>query len=531
MTQPRSAGRPESDGGAPAPPASGSPVVVGGTTCVPASRAGPLRGWTLRRRLVVSTVALFAAVSLLTGLGTLFTMQRSLESNLDQQVISQSARVRPGIGDGDEPGGTHGRPPPGLGGDFLLLQVAGGLAQQNLVFTRDGTATRLTSQQMSALVAADLGAQPRTLDLGGDLGRYRLVATTSGSTTTITGLPTARLDATLAQLRDLTLGLGLAGLLLLGLGSTWLIRANLRPLDRVASTATRVSTLPLSSGQVRLAERVPVADTDRRTEVGQVGAALNDLLDHVDSALNDRHASEQRLRQFVADASHELRTPLASIRGYAELSHREREPVPHSVRHALDRIESEAGRMGSLVEDLLLLARLDSGRPLQSQPVDLTRLLLDGVSDARVAGRGHHWRLDLPQEAVEVTGDEARLTQVVVNLLANARVHTPPATTITARVRRSDVQGVPGSAFPAAPGQPHGDIVLEIADDGPGIDPALLPNIFGRFTRGDSARVRAGGSTGLGLSIVQAVVAAHHGRVDVESEAGRTVFRVRLPAG
>lgn len=518
--------------GAPPPPVAADPIVVGGATGVPAPSTGPLRGWTLRRKLVFSTVVLFVLVTLLTGLGTLVTMQRSLESTLDQQVVSQASRLRPDL-DGDIFGGGGGggrRPPPGLGGDFLLLQVSDGLARQNLAFTRDGTPTQLTTQQMTALVGAGLSGRPQTVDLGGDLGRYRLVATTSGSTTTVSGLPTARVDAQVDQLRDLILGLGVAGLLVLGAGTTFLIRTSLRPLERVAATATRVSTLPLSTGQVRLAERVPVADTDRRTEVGQVGAALNGLLDHVDSALNARHASEQRLRQFVADASHELRTPLASIRGYAELSRREREPVPASIRHALDRIESESGRMGSLVEDLLLLARLDAGRQLQAEPVDLTRLLLDAVSDAQVAGRDHRWQLDLPDEAVEVTGDEASLTQVVVNLLANARVHTPPGTTVTARVLRSDVQGIPGSAFPSS-GGPHGDVVVEIVDDGPGIDAALLPNIFGRFTRGDTARVRAGGSTGLGLSIVQAVVAAHHGHVDVESVPGHTVFRVTLPTG
>ncbi len=489
------------------------PVVVGGTTGAHAApRRGPFASWPLRRQLVASMLALFVIVTLFTGVATLVTMQHSLESELDQRVIAQAMRAGPG--DGGR-GGPRGETPPGLGGDYLLLRVDGSVAVQNVVFTRDGTATALTSQQMTALLAASLGHEPQTVDLGGDLGSYRLVAMSQGSDTIITGLPTARVDASVDRLRDVTLGFGVGGVLLLGVGATWLVRRSLTPLERVASTATRVSTLPLSTGQVVLAERVPLADTDVRTEVGQVGAALNDLLDHVDAALSARHASEQRLRQFVADASHELRTPLASIRGYAELSHREREPVPPSITHALDRIESEAGRMSSLVEDLLLLARLDSGRPLERVPVDLTMLLLEAVGDAQVAGRDHRWRLDLPEDAVEVVGDQMRLTQVVVNLLANARVHTPAGTTVTGRVR-------------ALGGSPAG-AVIEIEDDGPGIDPELLPRIFGRFTRGDTARVRAGGSTGLGLSIVQAVAQAHHGRVDVESAPGRTVFRVELP--
>lgn len=492
---------------------SGAPIVVDGEPPVP--RRGLFAGWTLRRKLVASMLALFVAVSLVSGIATLLTLQRSLQADLDERVISQSSRFRPDDGDGRGPRGN----PPGLGGDFLLLVVTNGVAQQNVVFTRAGAATRLTAQQTTALATATIGSRPQTFDLGGELGRYRLVATDLDGAHIVTGLPTARLDASLDQLRGLVIGLSVGGLLVLGAGATWLIRSSLRPLERVAETATRISTLPLASGEVTLVERVPFADTDRRTEVGQVGAALNDLIDHVGSALNARYDSEQRLRRFVADASHELRTPLASIRGYAELSHREREPVPETVRHALNRIESEAGRMGTLVEDLLLLARLDSGRPLSAEPVDLTRLLLEAVGDAQVAGPEHRWRLDLPEDVVEVTGDEARLTQVVVNLLANARVHTPPGTTVTGRVRHTGGSGLG-----------DGSVVLEVEDDGPGIDPDLLPHIFGRFTRGDSARVRSGGSTGLGLSIVQAVAQAHRGSVVVESGPGRTVFRVTLPA-
>ena len=187
-----------------------------------------------------------------------------------------------------------------------------------------------------------------------------------------------------------------------------------------------------------LAERVPASDTDPRTEVGQVGSALNELLDHVGAALTARHESELRVRQFVADASHELRTPLASIRGYAELSRREREPVPPSVTHALGRVESEATRMAVLVDDLLLLARLDAGRPLDEEQVDITRIVVDAVSDAHAAGPDHIWQLDVPEESAYVRGDPARLHQVVANLLANARTHTPAGTTVNARVQHVD---------------------------------------------------------------------------------------------
>jgi two-component system OmpR family sensor kinase len=249
---------------------------------------------------------------------------------------------------------------------------------------------------------------------------------------------------------------------------------------------------------------------------------LNTMLDRVAGALSARHASETRVRQFVADASHELRTPLAAIRGYTELAQRKRHELPDDVAHAMSRVESETGRMTHLVEDLLLLARLDSGRALVREPVDVSRLVVDAVSDAHIAGLDHDWALDLPEEPVVVVGDEARLQQVLVNLLANARIHTPAGTAVTTSLSQ------------------EGDTaVLTVADGGPGIAADLLPEIFERFARGDSSRSRRGGaaatsspggSTGLGLAIVAAVVKAHDGTIDVRSEPGRTEFVVRLPA-
>jgi two-component system OmpR family sensor kinase len=376
------------------------------------------------------------------------------------------------------------------------------------------------------IAAAEPGREGRTLDLGGRLGRYRVMAqsgvfenrarTIRVPGTYVVGLSTAPTDATIARMLLLALSSVAAGVIIAGALGTWIVRRNLEPLRRVAATATRVSQLPLHTGHVALAERVAPEDTDVRTEVGQVGAAFNEMLDHVDEALNARHRSEQRVRQFVADASHELRTPLASIKGYAELSRREPDPVPGSVTHAMGRIESEAGRMGSLVEDLLLLARLDAGRPLGSEPVDLSVLVVNAVSDAHAAAPEHRWHLDLPPEPVEVHGDPARLHQVVANLLANARTHTPPGTTVTVRVReaRRDLPWV----------------TLEVQDNGPGIPAELLPHVFERFARGDASRSRHAGSTGLGLAIVQAVVAAHGGLAEVRSVPGNTVFAVHLPA-
>jgi two-component system OmpR family sensor kinase len=280
--------------------------------------------------------------------------------------------------------------------------------------------------------------------------------------------------------------------------------------------------LPLATGAVALAERVPEGDTDPGTEVGQVGAALNRMLGHVGDALAARHASETRVRQFVADASHELRTPLAAIRGYAELTRRQpvthatvrygANDVPEEVARALTRIEAEGRRMTGLVEDMLLLARLDTGPQLEHAAVPLSELVVDAVSDAHAAGPDHKWQLELPDEPVTVQGDRARLQQVLNNLLANARVHTPAGTTVITQLAVAD-----------------GVAVLTIADNGPGIPEAVRGEIFGRFVRGDSSRSRAAGSTGLGLAIVAAVVEAHRGRVDVTSYPGSTTFAVRLP--
>jgi two-component system OmpR family sensor kinase len=331
----------------------------------------------------------------------------------------------------------------------------------------------------------------------------------------VTGLPLGDLNATVYWLAAVVTGVALLGLVAAGFAGAAVVRLTLRPLRRVADTARRVAELPLAHGEVALAVRVPDSDTDPRTEVGQVGAALNRMLGHIGSALKARHASETRIRQFVADASHELRTPLAAIRGYAELTRRSRDAVPPDIANALRRVESEAVRMSELVDDLLLLARLDSGRPLAQRPVDLSELLVDAVSDAHASGPGHVWRLELPDDPVAVTGDPDRLHQVVSNLLANARTHTPPGTVVTASLSADEVG--------------TGSAVLQVMDNGPGVPKALLPEVFERFSRGDGSRSHASGSTGLGLAIVAAVVSAHRGSVDVSSTSGRTAFTVRLP--
>nr|WP_203720089.1 HAMP domain-containing sensor histidine kinase [Streptomyces anulatus] len=508
------------------------------------------RPWTLRTRLVVSAVSLIAVVAAVIGTVTAIAFHSYMYGKLDDQLHSVAERAQRPPGPGPLPQALRAAGPLGFvggGGQPLgtfgaLLGEDGDVTASKVVedsgLRAQESAKPLTGEQRSALeeAAPGIGEGARSVDLPG-LGGYRVeAATTTEGYTVLVGIPSAEVSGALTTLIVVEVCVTAAGLLAASIAGTVLVGVALRPLRRVAATATRVSELPLHSGEVALLERVPDAEADPRTEVGQVGAALNRMLGHVGSALTARQESETRVRQFVADASHELRTPLASIRGYAELTRRatgSREaPEPDPVtRHALGRIESEADRMTGLVEDLLLLARLDSGRPLSYGSTDLLPLVVDAIGDARAADRGargqdalHRWRLELPAEPVTVRADPDRFQQVLVNLLANARTHTPPGTTVTVSVR--------------PPVRAGGPVALEVRDDGPGIPAELLPHVFERFARGDASRSRgagtgtgtATGSTGLGLAIVQAVVSAHGGRVRVESEPGRTVFAIQLPA-
>jgi two-component system, OmpR family, sensor kinase len=472
-------------------------------------------GWSLRARLLAALIGLLAVVSVIIGVVTVASLNSFQVGQLDRQLEAAGGRSSGAFG--QPPPGGHGRGPdflfaPGQGAGTLGARVDGSIVREAAVLGDDGRPQPVPSAQEQVLQALPVDGRPYTRDLG-SLGAYRLMATRApDGDVLVTGLPLSDVRATLYRLAAVVTGVALAGLVAATLAGALIVRLSLRPLRRVAATAGRVAELPLDRGEVALAERVPEADTDARTEVGQVGAALNRMLGHVAAALSARQASETRVRQFVANASHELRTPLASIRGYAELTRRTSDPVPPEVVHAMGRVESEATRMTTLVEELLLLARLDSGRPPACERVDLSRLIVDAVSDAHAAGPEHHWTLELPDDAVAVAGDPGQLHQVVANLLANARAHTPPGTKVTVTLSTSGGRGL-----------------LEVADDGPGIPAALLPDVFERFARGDSSRSRATGSTGLGLAIVAAVVEAHGGTVEVASEPGRTAFTVGLP--
>lgn len=488
-------------------------------------------------------MALIAVVCAVIGTVTTFALRSHLYEQLDGQVKETAGRaagpIKPGGGGpaGTSPnaenngGSSNGdanlendrfgflRGPSPVGSIAAAVGSDGRITEA--VISKEKTATNggfggMDTTDLNAAQKTALGSVPKTdvhsVEIPG-LGEYRVMYQHGPRGGYYVAISTKDVANTINTLILVEISITAAGLIAAGIAGSVLVGVALRPLRKVAATATRVSELPLHTGEVTLNERVAESETDPHTEVGQVGASLNRMLDHVHGALQSRQQSEMRVRQFVADASHELRTPLASIRGYAELTRRGREQTGPDTRHALGRIESEAGRMTLLVEDLLLLARLDAGRPLQYEQTDLVPLVIDAVSDARAAGRDHNWRLELPDEPALVSADAARLQQVLVNLFANARTHTPPGTTVTARVHR------------------HGPwLCVDVQDDGQGIPPDLLPHVFERFARGDSSRSRSSGSTGLGLAIVQAVAAAHGGAVTVDSVPGRTVFTVHLPA-
>ncbi|HEX4215478.1 MAG TPA: ATP-binding protein [Candidatus Dormibacteraeota bacterium] len=486
-------------------------------------------GWSLRRRLVVELVGMLALVCVFIGLATGLALRAFLIQQIDLQLEAAVGRSAAAFG---QPPDQQDRPPQGSPAGQLGFLLAPGQAVGTLgAIVSDGEVTQaailtgvgrgagissagISSSDRALLARLPISAGPVTRSLG-TLGDYRLIAIPRpDGEVLVTGLPLDGVDATLVRLSLIMGAVAAAALVMAAVLGTVILRLTLRPLQRMARTAAEVAALPLDRGEVALPVRVADVDSSPGTEVGQVGAALNHMLSHVAAALASRHASEMRVRRFVADASHELRTPLAAIRGHAELARRQRDALPGEVAHALDRVESESARMTMLVEELLLLARLDGEPEPLREPVDLSRVVADAVTDAHVLGPDHAWHLDLPEEPISVIGDPDQLHRVVVNLLANARVHTPPGTTVSTRLAAGE----------------QGGATLEVSDDGPGITAELLPDLFERFTRGDGSRSRGAGSTGLGLAIVGAVVGAHGGRVDVASRPGSTAFRVTLPA-
>lgn len=484
--------------------------------------------WHLRTRLVLVAMALLVAICGAVGLFSYASMDSFLTKQLDDR-LGQASRISNNAGRPPS-GNPTGRPNPldgpGQGIGTLFARINGENVSSGFL-AKDATRSSLSSEDDQVLLALRHDGTPvdRTLSTGS----YRLVAVEAPyGDVIVTGLPLDEKQNTLNSLVWTMVIVSMGGLVLIGLAGTVLIRRTMKPLEQLSEVATQVSQLPLDAGEVALAVRVPPSNAHPGTEVGSVGHALNLMLDNVSKALEARQQSETKVRQFVADASHELRTPLTAIRGYTELMRMTEDFTPDGKK-SLARVQSQSERMTTLVEDLLLLARLDEGQPLKISDVDLTQLVVETVSDEKVMAPDRVWQLELPDEPVVVRGDATQLHQVLANLLSNARKHTDPGTTVVTGVMRSA----------------DGSAVVTVTDNGAGIPPEFVDRVFARFARADAARTSPAGSasgsgaagaaaaegtSGLGLSIVQSIMEAHGGTVEVTSRPGRTEFALRLPS-
>ena len=465
-------------------------------------------GTPLRVRLVATLLALMALALVLTGVTATRSLRGYLVERLDDQLVS----ARKAIMDRGE-AGRPGRPERPRGNlEFLntyFVQVNDLQGQPIGSFVPERGARPALPPLTAGEVARRAGRPFTVGSVTGDR-RWRVLASPSGDgpSSLVIGLPTGDVDETVSRLVLIELVVGAVVLAALGGVGYALVRSSLRPLTEVETTAAAIAGGDLS-------RRVP--ERDARTEVGRLGLAFNAMIGQIEDAFRARtdseraaRESERRMRRFVADASHELRTPLTSIRGFAELY---RQGAAGDVSKLMRRIEDEGARMGLLVDDLLLLARLDQQRALDRRPVDLLPLAADAVHDAQVVAPGRAIELQATGRHPVVLGDEPRLRQVIANLVSNALVHTPDGTPVEVVVGGDDRT-----------------VVLEVVDHGPGMGPEDAERVFERFFRADPSRTREHGGSGLGLSIVAALVAAHEGTVSVETVPGEgATFRVVLP--
>jgi len=464
----------------------------------------PLSLWSLRNRLILAAVFLASLAIIASDFAANTALRSYLISQVDNQLFSISSGSlerldRAGIAPQSE--FEESRSP------FRVLQPIRGVPTSTslTLLDREGN---LIGQVGGELAGQNFGVtglkvsqveryenKPFTIEGEGrnpDVRALALVLPT-GMGSVIAANSLEEVDKTLSQLRFLFFFLGLIAIFLTALVSRWIIAISLRPLDKVEETAEAIAAGDLSA-------RLPAAKPD--TEVGRLTTSLNMMLSRIEQSFSVRVESENKLRRFVADASHELRTPLTAIRGFAELHRQGAVSGEEKTKELISRIEGESIRMSSLVEDLLLLARLDQARELDFEPVDLNTLIVEVVASAKAAGPNHPIELNLPPEELFVLGDSRRIHQVVANLLANARTHTPLGTRINLTAR-----------------QTLAEVIIEVADNGPGLSKSDQERIFERFFRADPARVRnSGEGSGLGLSIVDAVMKAHGGYVSVKSE-------------
>ena len=465
---------------------------------------------TLRRRLLLGLLGLVAIGVAVSTVATYRSVRVFLYDRLDQQLIDNVEILSFQLTGGERGRGPGPRPGTSVTRDDSSAPVGTWAA----VVRADGSiptalCVGCTQEPFEAprpdFDQDDLGHRhPVTVPGAGGGGRFRLVSVTEpDGQTLVFAVPLREVEQTIAKLVGIQLVAAAAVLGGLGVSAFILIRSGLRPLQDMSRTAAAIAAGDLSRR---------VEHTDERTEVGQLGVAFNRMLGRIETSFSSQQASEQRLRRFIADASHELRTPLTSIRGYAELFRRGAADRPEDLAKAMRRIEEEAARMGVLVDDLLLLARLDQGRALERTPVDLASIAADAVDDALAVEPDRPVTIQAPASLV-VPGDDLRLRQLAANLLSNARQHTPPGTPVHVSVERD------GTAA-----------TLVVADEGPGLSAEQAERVFERFYRADAARSRAQGGTGLGLAIVAAIAEAHGGHASVDTGPGQGArFRVTLP--
>ncbi|GAA2705267.1 sensor histidine kinase [Actinoplanes palleronii] len=488
----------------------------------------PWRHWTLRSRLVL-VVGILAAIALVAANVTgVLLIRFYLQDRIDKQLTGMARPM------------TNTQPDPNfvprgrffrVGPDQVTyLYRADGTLDADRSYPADEGRPAIPSFRELAEKAAD--ATPYTVS-SADGTDWRVVALPIGNTGgyALFGSSLDEMQQTTDQLLLIDAGVMLLILALLGLGAAYVVRLGLRPLTEMETAAAQISGGDLS-------QRVP---GDAHTEPGRLGLALNSMLTRIETEVDARTASEQKLRQFVADASHELRTPLTSIRGFAELYRRGGAPAGPVLDETMSRIEAEAARMGVLVEDLLRLARMDQQRTLDLRRVDLLEIAADTIRDAHARVPGRAVLLSGLSDDEDtfapgtVLGDDHGLRQVATNLVANALNHTPAGTRVTVRVGQTvatspDDAAIRSGSITVRDGLPVA--VLEVEDDGPGVPPEHAPRIFERLYRADASRTRAkGGGSGLGLAIVAAIVHVHGGWIELhETPGGGATFRVLLPA-
>lgn len=451
------------------------------------------------RTRVLAAVTVIAVVLV----AVLVVITRTTRANLVEQVDTQLLEAATPAGRLTVPGPRGPRDEEGRRLSALYVGVVEDGSLQAVLTPNLGAEVSPPEPDLQQITRAARTGEVVTVDSEDGSLRYRMLARPLRDAVLVVAMPLDSVDQAIDRLVAVELVGALVILAVLVLVAWWVIRLGVRPVQRMTTAATAIAAGDLS-------ERVPEAAPG--TEAAELGAALNEMLNRIEASFTERARAEANLRQFVADASHELRTPVSTIRGYAELYRSGGLPAGGSLDDAMRRTEQEAVRMGALVEDLLQLARLDQGRPLELVPVDLGPLVDDAARDARATDPSREVRSERTGDLV-VTGDEQRLRQVLANVVGNALVHTPPGTSITLDARAD------------------GDlVVVEVRDRGPGMAPEAASRAFERFYRVDPARSRHRGGTGLGLAIVDAIVRAHGGRASLTSAPGQgTTVRLELP--